>query len=92
MWICQHPDWPDYVYNASAFAEGVAAFYRSAERIAGQVEALSAGNQENAVVDLILSEAITSGAIEGENLDRDSVRSSLLKLPGHETIKERSIT
>ena len=92
MWIWQHPDWPDYVYNAFAFAERVAAFYRSAERIAGQIEALSAGNQENAVVDLILSEAITAGAIDGENLDRDSVRSYLLKLPGHETIKERSIT
>ena len=92
MWIWQHPDWPDYAYNASAFVERAEAFYCSVERIADQVEALSAGNQENAVADLILSEAINTGAIEGESLDRDSARSSLLKLPGHETIKERSIT
>ena len=77
MWVWQHPEWPDYVYNASAFA--------------GRVEALSAHNQENAVVDLMLSEAITTSAIKGENLDRDLVRLALLKLLGRETIKERSI-
>lgn len=87
MRIWQHPEWPDYVYNASAFTGRVEAFYRAAERIAGQVEALSANNQENVVVDLMLSEAITTSAIEGENLDRDSVRSSLLKLLGHEALK-----
>ena len=91
MWVWQHPEWLDYVCNASAFAGRVQAFYRSAERIAGQVEALSAHNQENAVADLMLSEAITTSAIKGENLDRDLVRSALLKLLGHETIKERSI-
>lgn len=83
----QHPEWPDDVYNASAFTERVEAFYRSAERIAGQVQALSPDNQENAVVDLMLFEAITASAIGGENLDRDSVRSSLLKLLGRETLK-----
>ena len=39
----------------------------------------------------MLSEAITTSAIEGENLDRDLVRLALLKLLGRETIKERSI-
>lgn len=54
--------------------ERVEYFYRCAERIAGQVEALSEGSREHAVVDLMLSEALTTSAIEGENLDRDSVR------------------
>ena len=86
MWIWQHPNWPDYLYDACGFTARVEAFYRSAERIAGQVEALSSSNQKNAVVNLMLSEAITTSAIEGENLDRDSVRSSLLKLVSHEAI------
>jgi hypothetical protein len=85
MWIWNHPNWPNYSYDASDFSERVETFYRSAERIAGQVEALSSSNQENAVVDLMLSEAITTSAIEGEKLDRDSVRSSLLNLIGRET-------
>ena len=37
-------------------------------------------------MDLMLSEALTTSAIEGENLDRDSVRSSLLNLMGRETV------
>ncbi len=85
MWIWNHPNWPNYSYDASDFSERVETFYRSAERIAGQVEALSSSNQENAVVDLMLSEAITTSAIEGEKLDRDSVRSSLLNLIGRVT-------
>ncbi len=90
MWIWNHPNWPNYSYDASDFSERVDAFYRSAERIAGQVEALSSSNQENAVVDLMLSEAITTSAIEGENLDRDSVRSSLLNLVGREIVSAGS--
>ena len=74
MWIWNHPKWPDYSYDASNFSERVEYFYRCAERIAGQVEALSEGSREHAVVDLMLSEALATSAIEGENLDRDSVR------------------
>ncbi len=84
MWIWNHPDWPNYSYDASDYAERVETFYRSAERVSGQVEALSSTDRENAVVDLMLSEAITTSAIEGEKLDRASVRSSLLDLIGHE--------
>lgn len=90
MWIWNHPNWPNYSYDASDFTERVEVFYRTAERIAGQVEALSSSNQENAVVDLMLSEAITTSAIEGENLDRDSVRSSLLNLIGHKAVSPGS--
>ena len=79
-------EWPDYSYDASNLSERVEHFYRCAERIAGQVEALSEGSREHAVVDLMLSEAVTTSAIEGENLDRDSVRSSLLNLMGRETV------
>jgi len=55
-------------------------FRISSERLAGQFDALSMTSQKDAVVNLMLSEAIKTSAIEGENLDRDSVRSSLLSL------------
>ena len=78
MWIWQRPEWPNFVIDASAFAERVETFHRKGERLAGQVEALSDANQTDASVDLMLSEVLASYAIEGEKLDRDSVRSSLL--------------
>ena len=78
MWIWQHPEWPNFVVDASGFSERVETFHRTAERLAGQVDALSDANQTDASVDLMLSEMLASYAIEGEILDRDSVRSSLL--------------
>ena len=79
MWIWQHPDWPNFVFDATEFSEQVAAFHRVAERLSGRVEALSDAYQTDTVIELMLSEIIATSAIEGENLDRVSVRSSLLK-------------
>lgn len=84
MWNWQHPDWPNFEYDSSLFKERVEAFYRSAERLSGRIEGMSARYQSDAVIDLMLSEAITTSAIEGETLDRDSVRSSLLHFIGKE--------
>ncbi|MCU7918423.1 MAG: Fic family protein [Candidatus Thiodiazotropha sp. (ex Epidulcina cf. delphinae)] len=84
MWIWQHPNWPSFDYVASSFAERIDVFYRSAERLSGRIEGMAERYQSGAVIDLMLSEAITTSAIEGETLDRDSVRSSLLNLVGIE--------
>ena len=78
MWIWQRPEWPNFVVDASEFSERVETFHHKAERLAGQMDALSDANQIDALVDVMLSEVLASYAIEGETLDRDSVRSSLL--------------
>lgn len=90
MWSWQHPNWPNFDFDASAFADRVEAFYRSAERLSGRIEGMADRYQSDAVVDLMLSEAITTSAIEGEMLDRDSVRSSLLNLVGIESASPNS--
>ncbi len=90
MWIWQHSDWPNFDYDASAFSERVEAFYRAAERLSGRIEGMASNYQSDAIVDLMLSEAITTSAIEGETLDRDSVRSSLLNLIGIEAASPNS--
>ena len=79
MWIWQHPDWPNFTFDPSAFPGRVEAFHRAAERLSGRVEALSNAYRTDAQIALMLSEVIATSAIEGENLDRDSVRSSLLR-------------
>lgn len=79
MWVWQHPDWPNFIFDPSAFPERVEAFHRAAERLSGRVEALSNAYQTDARIALMLSEVIATSAIEGENVDRDSVRSSLLR-------------
>lgn len=82
MWIWQHENWPNYAYDADRFAGRVADFYRKSERLSGRVEALPENYQSDALVDLMVSEAIQTSAIEGETLDRDSVRLSIKAFAG----------
>lgn len=66
------------------------AFRINSERLAGCFEALPVNYQKDATIDLMLSEAIKTSAIEGENLDRESVRSSLLSLITSDTLPDTS--
>ena len=78
MWPWEQPDWPNFVIDEGRFADRVEAFHRAAERLSGNVEAMGADRRVDTIIALMLSEAIATSAIEGEQLDRDSVRSSLL--------------
>ena len=89
-WIWQQPDWPDFLYDNHALDDREFDFRISSERLAGRFEALSMASQEDATIELMLSEAIKTSAIEGEDLDRDSVRSSLLSLISTDTLPEIS--
>jgi Fic family protein len=79
-WIWQQPGWPDFRYNKSALEDRELAFRINSERLAGSFDALPVASQKDATIALMLSEAIKTSAIEGEDLDRESVRSSLLSL------------
>jgi Fic family protein len=65
-------------------------FRINSERLTGRFEALPMAYQEDATIDLMLSEAIKTSAIEGEELDRESVRSSLLSLITSDTLPDTS--
>jgi Fic family protein len=77
MWIWQRPDWPTFSFDASRLAPAVAEYRRRAGQLAGGVAQLAAADRQEALVDLLVSEAIKTSAIEGEQLDRVSVRSSI---------------
>ncbi|MBK1621016.1 hypothetical protein CKO42_21840 [Lamprobacter modestohalophilus] len=89
MWTWQHPDWPNFRYDPAAFQPQVDTFRLKSERLMGRVEALPADLQSDAVIGLMLSEAIKTSAIEGESLDRDTVRASLLQLIAKDTVAPR---
>jgi len=89
-WIWQQPDWPDFRYDNRALNDRELEFRINSERLAGRFEALPMASQEDAMIDLMLSEAIKTNAIEGEDLDRESVRSSLLSLITSDTLPDNS--
>jgi Fic family protein len=74
-WIWQLPDWPDFRYDNRALNDRELEFRLNLERLAGSFDALPLAYQEDAMIDLMLSEAIKTSAIEGEDLDRKAVRS-----------------
>ena len=89
-WIWQQPDWPAFRYDKQKLEDRTNAFRINSERLAGRFEALPMAYQQNATIDLMLSEAIKTSAIEGETLDRESVRSSLLSLITSDTLPDNS--
>jgi Fic family protein len=89
-WIWQHSDWPAFRYDKRMLEDRDISFRLHSERLTGRFEALPMAYREDATIDLMLSEAITTNAIEGEALDRESVRSSLLALITSDTLSERS--
>ena len=89
-WIWQQPDWPDFRYDNHALNDRELEFRLNSERLAGSFDALPMASQEDATIDLMLSEAIKTSAIEGEALDRESVRSSLLSLITSDTLPDNS--
>lgn len=89
-WIWQQPDWPDFRYDNRGLDDRELEFRINSARLAGRFEALPMASQEDATIDLMLSEAIKTSAIEGEDLDRESVRSSLLSLITSDTLPDNS--
>ncbi|MES9829412.1 MAG: Fic family protein [Candidatus Thiodiazotropha sp.] len=87
-WIWQQSDWPDFRYDKHALEHRELEFRLNSERLAGSFDALPMASQEDATIDLMLSEAIKTSAIEGEDLDRESVRSSLLSLITSDTLPD----
>jgi Fic family protein len=85
-WIWQQPDWPNFRYAKQEFKGRDNEFRLNSERLMGRFESLPKAYQKDATIDLMLSEAIQTSAIEGEVLNRESVRSSLLSLITSDTL------
>ena len=84
-WAWQHDDWPRFEYDhTKAYALSTVDFQLASRQLHGNIEALSANDRVETLTNLMLSEVLNTNLIEGEILNRDSVRSSLLVLLGGE--------
>ncbi len=73
----QQPDWPEFRFDLDGLAALLTAFTDHAGRVDGLLEGLPGELETEAVLDLMIAEAVRSSAIEGEFLSRDDVRSSI---------------
>jgi Fic family protein len=70
-------DWPNFEYQLATVQDALYSYMEKAGRLAGRMGELPLEFQRETALELMVSEAIKTSAIEGEYLSRDDVMSSL---------------
>ncbi len=82
MWIYNHPDWPNFTWNAQRLASKLAKVRHQQGRLLGSMEGLGFDLKRKVSLSTLTQDAVKSSAIEGEHLDWEDVRSSVARRLG----------
>jgi len=89
-YIHQDPDWPGFTWNQSDLAPLLAEVRHEQGLLLGAMRTFGLDTQEQASLTMLTEDAVNTSEIEGEILNRDSVRSSLTRKLGLENAGEVS--
>lgn len=81
-WIWQYPGWPAFTWKAEPLLPLLRACTQAQGRLLGMAGAVEETTDAQQYLDALLQNIITSSAIEGEELNAGSVRSSLARRLG----------
>lgn len=76
-YLWQRPDWPQWRFDAAALAALLAEVHRAQGHLAGRMADVGLAQRDQAALQALTQEVVTTSAIEGEALSLDAVRSSL---------------
>jgi Fic family protein len=82
FWIWQQPNWPHFSWQADALAPLLRTCSQAQGRLLGMLGAVGSDAEIQSSMDALLQNIVTSSAIEGEQLNAGSVRSSLARRLG----------
>ncbi|MCI3943406.1 cell division protein Fic [Pseudomonas syringae] len=82
LWIWQQPDWPVFSWNNELLAPLLRECAKAQGRLLGMSGAVGSDAKVRKSLDTLLQNIVTSSAIEGEQLNVSSVRSSLARRLG----------
>jgi Fic family protein len=82
LYIWQQPDWPVWRFDAAALAEPLAQVHRAQGQLMGRMAGLGLAEREQANLQVLTQEVIKTSEIEGEQLNVDTVRSSIARRLG----------
>lgn len=91
-WIWQQPDWPDFNWQAERLAPLLRECVQAQGRLMGMASSVSDSMSAQSELDALLQNIVTSSAIEGEQLNVGSVRSSLARRLGLERVDSESVS
>ena len=89
-WNWQQPNWPHFIWDVRKLARAETLFAEVAGVVIGASKHLSSDERDALRIELMCHEAVDTSAIEGEQLDRDSVQSSIRRHLGFTTDHRRS--
>jgi len=78
-WIWEHTDYPNFKYNRTKLDTVLSQVSRNTGVLEGTISTLNTNNTTSIQLDAVTNEILASSEIEGEILNRDSVRSSVEK-------------
>jgi Fic family protein len=81
-YLWQRADWPQWRFDAAALASPLALVHRAQGRLAGRMAHLGLAQRDQATLQVLTQEVVTTSAIEGETLNLDAVRSSIARKLG----------
>ena len=76
-YIWQRPNWPNFTWDSQVVDEYAYTYALEAGSLTAEVMHLPENQKVDALIDIMVSEAIKTSQIEGENYDRQDVRSSI---------------
>lgn len=82
MYIHQKPDWPRFRWDDATLASLLAEVRHKQGLLLGRMQSLGFDLRNEASLEVITKDVVTTSAIEGEFLDTDLVRSSIAKRLG----------
>ncbi|VBB44864.1 conserved hypothetical protein [uncultured Desulfatiglans sp.] len=81
-YIHERPEWPKFHWDTGALADRLAAVRHRQGRLIGRMETLGFSLRDEAVLETLTRDVLTSSEIEGEVLDPAQVRSSIARRLG----------
>ena len=88
MYIYQHKDWPNYVWDINVIGPKIAAVNKAAGFLCGRLSAIGFDAQNLAAVETTTHDIVASSQIEGVQLNSDQVRSSVARRMGVQIVNE----
>ena len=82
IYLWQRPDWPVWRCDLAALSAPLAQVHRAQGHLAGRMAELGLAQRDQASVQVLTQEVVTTSAIEGEALDLKAVRSSVARRLG----------
>jgi len=82
VYLWKRPGWPSLTWDERTLSSPLAAVSRQQGRLLGRMEALGFELRDEAHLYTLTEDVVTSSEIEGEDLDRDQVRSSIARRLG----------